>query len=171
MIGASAGVTLTVLAALIFVGFLWYSSRPVPWNKSALSVVWSEAHETFDLNEKIRDFKHAGFSLDFALQNNTKRDITIPADATIMKHLLRGGTLAEETAAKPYRSYFVPAHERAMISVQLDYGCSDEDFATGAVHARDPRVCFSEAFADSDGLVLFDHNNRIEVTLPKPGLR
>jgi hypothetical protein len=115
--------------------------------------------------------KHSGFSLDFALQNNTARDIMIREDATIMKHLLRGGTLADAMAAKPYRSYFIPAHQRAEVSIQLAYACDEEDLETGAVRDRDSRVCFNEALADSDGLVLFDHINRIQVTLPKPGLR
>lgn len=167
--GFGAGAVLMV--ALLLGGIAWYSSRPVPWNRNALSIVWSEAYETFDLDPKTRQLKHADFWLNFALQNNTARDITIPEDATIMKRLLKGGALADATAAKLHRSCFIPAYQRAEVSIQLAYACTEEDLKTGAVRDRDSRVCFNEALADSDGLVLFDHINRIQVALPKPGLR
>ncbi|HXX24448.1 MAG TPA: hypothetical protein VEO19_14980 [Terriglobia bacterium] len=170
VIGVSGGFTLAVLSALIVLGFIRYSSRPVPWNTGALSVVWSKAEETYQVNEKTREFHLAGFSLEFALQNNTPWDIEIPADAAIMKHLLKGGTLAEEAGARLEHPYFIPASQRAEVSIRLAYGCSDEDLTTGTVSYRDTPVCFNDALGDSDGLVLLDHKNRIEVTLPKPAL-
>ena len=67
-------------------------------------MVWSEAGETFTITG--RDMKHAGFSLVFALHNNTPRDITIPTDATIMKRLKKGKTLTEYSGVKLNQSVF-----------------------------------------------------------------
>jgi hypothetical protein len=49
VIGVSAGATVAVLGAIIVILFAWFSSRPAPWNKETVSVVWSEAHETFEV--------------------------------------------------------------------------------------------------------------------------
>jgi hypothetical protein len=174
VIGSSAAITLAACAALIFLGFAWYSSRPVPWNTRTVTTFRGDATETYELQPKQGakpgELLVRGFQLTFALQNNTARDVTIPEDATVMEHLVDGGTLAD-SPAKLSRSYFIPAHQRVQILIQLDYSCSEEDIATGARHERDPHVCFGEALRDADGLVLLDRINRIQVTLPKPALR
>jgi hypothetical protein len=172
VIGLSAGTALAVLSGLIFLGFAWYSSRPAPWNNRALTVIWSGGevweHERARDHGPWEDYAKHLFVLYFALQNNTARDITIPADATIMKHLLLGGgTLAGGTGAKLATSYFIPAHQRAKVSIELDSEICREADVTQTGFIR----CLDDAFADSDGLVLFDSGNRIEVTLPKPHLQ
>jgi len=151
---------------------MWYSSRPAPWNSSTLTVVWSEANETFDLDEKANEMKHAGFSLKYALQNNTGHDITISTDAVVMKRLAKASTLEDfSTVAKPYRAYFIPARQTAEFSIRLDYGCTEHDLDTGVVRSREPRVCFNEALADSESLVVFDHIQRVQINLPNPALK
>jgi hypothetical protein len=132
-------------------------------------VVWSEAHETFQFEG--RDIKHAGFTLDFGLQNNTGKDLTIAADTLIMKRLTKGRTLTEYSGAKLSNPWFVPAHQRLKVSIWLDRGCTNEDLSTGAITERNPQTCFTEEFSDSDGLVLFDPHQRFQINLPKPSLR
>jgi hypothetical protein len=67
VIGVSAGASLAIVSALVLLGFTYYSSRPVPWNKGALSVMWSEAQETLQMNKKntrlITDLVHVGVAL------------------------------------------------------------------------------------------------------------
>lgn len=162
--GAACGVALTVL-----IGAIATRARSSGWDEKALVVEWSEAGETFEITGS--DMKHAGFSLVFALQNNTGKDITIPTDVTIMKRLTKGKTLTEYPGIKLGQSFFVPSHQSAQLSLWLDRRCSSEDLATGTTSQRDPRTCFNEEFADSDGLVIFDHQQRIQINLPKPKLK
>jgi hypothetical protein len=101
------------------------------WDDKALIVVWSEAGESFHVAG--RDMKHAEFSLVFALQNNTARDITIPTDAAVMKCLKKGKTLTEYSGVKLGQPFFVPSHQSAQSSIWLDRGCTNDDLATGVV--------------------------------------
>jgi hypothetical protein len=162
-IGAACGLVIGVL-----VGKLVFQSRFPSWNEKALVVVWSEAGETLQIAGQ--DVKHSGYNLVFGLQNNIGRDITIPTDVAIMKRLTKGKTLTEYPGVKLGEAFFVPAHQTAKLSIWLDRNCSIEDLVTGAVTQRDPRTCFNEEFGDSEGLVLFDHQQRIQINLPTPKL-
>ena len=170
VIGVSGGATLAIVVALIIAAVIWYFSRPARWNTNAVSEIWSEAHETLDLKDD--ELRHAGFSLDYALQNNTGQDSTIPVNAKIMKRLTNGGVLTDySNVAKPYAATFLPAYQRAQLSVNLRYGCDTVDLKTGKVLEKgDPERCFARAFADSNGLVLFDYDNHLEIALSKPVL-
>ena len=79
--------------------------RAVAWDTKSVSVVWSGAEEgvipegTVTVADGTSDgahpgFKHDGFKLHYALQNNTDHDITIPQSVTIMQQLTKGGVLA-----------------------------------------------------------------------------
>jgi hypothetical protein len=170
VIGVSGGVTLAIVIALIIAALVWYSSRPARWNTNAVSEIWSEAQETLDLKDD--EFRHAGFSLYYALGNNTGQDITIPVNAKIMKRLTNGGVLTDYSmVAKPYAATFLPAHQRAQLSIKMQYGCDTVDPRTGKILEKgDPELCFARAFSDSNGLVLFDYDNHLEVALSKPVL-
>jgi hypothetical protein len=68
-----------------------------------------------------------------------------------MKRLKKGKTLTEYIGVKLSQSCFVPAHQSAQLSIWLDRECKNEDLTTGTVSERDPRTCFNEEFADSEG--------------------
>jgi hypothetical protein len=138
------------------------------WDTKSVSVVWSEAHDR--LTEQNGEFRHAAFSLNYALQNNTDRDITIPESVTIMQRLTKGGVLVPySNVAKLDASTFLPARQRAKLSVALGWGCGEWDVRMGKiVREEEPEACYARCFADSDGLVLFDHANHLEISLPKP---
>jgi hypothetical protein len=140
----------------------------IPWDTKSVAVVWSEAHEVF--NEKNGEFRIDGFKLDYALQNNTDHDITIPGSATIMQHLTKGGVLvAYSNVAKLRGATFLPARQRAQLSITLQWGCGVWDLKTNKiVQEEQPEACYARCFAGSDGLVLFDHANHLEVSLQKP---
>jgi hypothetical protein len=161
VIGISGGVALAVVVAAVI------RSRAVTWDTKSVSVVWSEAHETGSI--KNGEVRHEGFSLEYALQNNTGRDITIPESATIMNRLTNGGVLvAYSSVAKPYAATFLPAHQRAQLSISIQWGCDVTDLEGKILQKEDPEACFARCFADSDGLVLFDKDNHLEIMLPKP---
>jgi hypothetical protein len=170
VIGVSGGVTLAIIVDLIMAAVTWYLSRPARWNTNAVSEIWSEAHEY--VMQKDGEFRHGGFSLNYALQNNTGQDITIPVNAKIMQRLTNGGVLtAYSHVAKLDAATFLPAHQRAQLSVNMQYGCDTEDVETGKILEKgDPERCLARAFADSDGLVLFDYDNHLEIALSKPFL-
>jgi hypothetical protein len=157
------------MALTVITGEMIVRTRASQWNEKALVVVWSEAGETFTFTRD--DVKHAGFLLTFGLQNDTNKDITVPTDVAIMKRLIRGHTLTEYAGVKLNQPFFVPAHQRAELTIWLDRGCRIEDLATGGETQRDPQICFNEEFADTDALVLFDHHERIQINLPKPTLK
>ncbi len=154
-------VTLAVIIAMVI------KSRTAGWDTKSVSVVWSEAHESMTLENDY--LKHDGFSLQYALQNNTDHDITIPQGVTIMQQLTKGGVLVEySNVAKLHASTFLPAHQRAQLSVALQWDCTDFSGKTPISKEEAPEACYARCFADSDGLVLFDHGNHLEVSLPKP---
>jgi hypothetical protein len=169
VIGVSAGATIVTIGTFIIGGIVWFASRPPAWDTAALTVISGRADTNYGL--KDNEFIQEGYSLIFALQNNTNRDITIPASVTMMQHLSDGGVLSDYSEnARPYSATFIPAHQRAELSIKLVRGCTEED-AKGVVHDREPGVCYKEAWSDSDSLVLFDHVNHLQISLPKPLLK
>jgi hypothetical protein len=154
-IGVGCGVAIT---ALIVGLYAWRHARSSRWDERSLTVAWSEADE---MMSTVRGGGHAGFVLDYGLQNNTAKDMTVPKDTVIMKRLSRGHTLTKYVQATLDSPSFIPAHQSAKVSIWLTSECSTEDL----------QVCLNKEFADSDGLVLFDHSQRMQVNLPKPALR
>jgi hypothetical protein len=162
VIGIMGGVMFVLVIATLVI--LFTRAR---WDVRSVSVVWSEAHETLSLTNG--EFTHAGFSLYYALQNNTGHDITIPVNAKIMKRLTNGGVLADYMiSAKPSAATFLPAHQRAQLSLSMQWGCDERDLDGKILRKEDPEVCYVRALADSDGLALFDYDNHLEIELPKP---
>src|SRR5206468_8385135 len=133
-------------------------ARSSRWDERSLTVAWSEAGEISEVRDG--DLKHKGFVLDYGLQNNTAKDMAVPKDTVIMKRLSRGHTLTNYLGATLDSPSLIPAHQKAKLSIWLTRGCNTEDL----------QVCLNEEFADSDGLVLFDHSQRMQVNLPKPAL-
>jgi hypothetical protein len=162
LIGVLGLVTLAVIIAMVI------RSRTAGWDTKSVSVVWSEAYEYMKLEND--DFKHDGFSLQYALQNNTDHDITIPESVTIMQQLTKGGVLvAYSKVAKLRAATFLPARQRAQLTVALLWGCGEYDITSNKLLKEEPpEACYARCFAGSDGLVLFDHANHLEISLPKP---
>jgi hypothetical protein len=113
------------LVALALVTLIVTRGRTGNWDTKSVSVVRSEAHETFNLEKD--EFKHGGFALYYALQNNTDYDITIPTNVTIMQ-LTKGEVLADYSwVAKMRSATFLPARQRAKLEIDLNWGCGDWD--------------------------------------------
>jgi hypothetical protein len=172
VVGVSGGATLAVVSALIIGGVVWFAARPPSWNTSAISVVLGKAEPYYDFTSPNgKDFRQTGYLLEFALQNNTNRDVTLPETAIVMGRLTDGGVLVDySTVAKRTKATWIAARQRAALYIDLEVGCTRTD-SDGVVHDRDLGVCYTETWAALDALVLFDHVNHLQVNLPKPVLK
>jgi hypothetical protein len=165
--GIAAGVTVGL--AGVAISIYWYSSRPKAWDAKAISCVSANAGAVYEYNPQTRVMKASGFSLRFALANNTARDYTVPADVKLFKR--QAGTQAlEEFNGKLEHPFLVPAHERAQLTIQADYSCSISDIDGGHESEREEPTCFHDAFGDVSGFVALDEGNRVQLNLPKPTL-
>jgi hypothetical protein len=167
IVGASAGGGFAVVCALLIAGVVWWSSRPAGWDTDAVTVLEGRATEFFTLEGN--DFQHAGFSLAFALQNETNRDITIPTGSKIMRRAERG-VLREQSTAKIDQAAFLPARQRAELSLRIQWSCVQFD-AEGVRTERKASECYSDYFSDVDALVVFDETNHLQLVLPKTPLQ
>src|SRR5437667_9597204 len=115
LMGMLGLVTLAVIIAMVI------KSRTAGWDTKSVSVIWSEAQESLKLQND--EFQHEGFVLDYALQNNTDHDITIPEGVTIMQQLTNGGVLVDYSfVAKLRAATFLPARHPAKLLFALNWG-------------------------------------------------
>ena len=127
----------------------------------SVSVAWNEAHETFSI--KNCEFEHAGF------WSNTRFKTTLAATSN-------PGERDYEAADE--RRYSLALFERREAEWHhISSGTpacatlNQRPVGPAAKVTYTERYCrtlFRQVFADSDGLVLFDHDNHLEIMLPKP---
>lgn len=113
--------------------------------------------------------KASGFSLRFALANNTGRDYTVPPNVKLFKRQASTQTL-EEFNGKLEHAFLIPAHERAQLTIRADYSCRIADLDGGHETERDEPTCFHDAFGDVSGFVALDEDNKVQLNLTKPTL-
>jgi hypothetical protein len=161
--GIAVGVTLT-LAALI-----WFWNRPKSWDTKSITSVSAEA-VPFDSDVNAGNFHTDGFFLRFTLLNNTGTDYTVPTDIKLLERRKDTGAL-EEFGGKVSQPVLVPSHERAQLTVALDYSCRVflADGTRGS--DRDDPNCFQDAFGEMSGFVLLDSESKVRLDLPVPQLR
>jgi hypothetical protein len=78
-LGLGFGAGFALLCAIIIGGFLWYSSRPKPWDTHAMQANFSRALYHTDHN-----FHLDALVLQYILQNNTPNDYTISPEQTLL---------------------------------------------------------------------------------------
>ena len=161
--GIAVGVTITV-AALI-----WYSERPKPWDESSITCEGSEANP-YDNNLRDVDFHTSGFELKFTLVNNTNADYTFPDDAKFLERR-RDTKALEEFNGKVPQPVLVPAHERAQLTVNLDYSCGVLKADGTPAQDRADTVCYNDAFGSASGIVLLDSGHKVRLNLAVPKLK
>jgi hypothetical protein len=165
--GVGLGFGGAIALAAVALSIHWFSSRPKSWDLKAISCVSAKAGPYSEYDPQTRKLKTLGFSLEFALANNTSRDYTVSQNLKLYKRLAATGAL-EEFSGKLEHGFLIPARDRAQITIDADYKCGILDLATGDETERDEATCYRDAFGDVIGFVALDEGNKIEISLPKP---
>ena len=152
--------------AILFGGFLWYQSRPKPWNTSAIV---STAAPSFNSSA---DYKY--FQLSYDMENRTATDYQITSDGGL-KMMMRN---TEGVLSPPFLDgserltlpIFIPAKQKGYLRVSValngeipERGSSETD---EQYHERLRAFC-GDKFARIGTLVVFDEVNRYQIELPK----
>jgi hypothetical protein len=165
---AGVGAGFAFVAALIVGAALWwYSSRAQSWDASTIKGTNTTVSQTFDLDEQKKDYIASGFMLVFILQNTSGKDYTVPENLRLFERSSKSGAL-EELKVKLDHPFVVPAKEKTEVHASMEYGCSDEDMATGKTTERDGATCFKDAFGNVTDFVGFDDATHTRLNLPKP---
>jgi hypothetical protein len=168
--GACFGVAvaLTVVAAVPV--WQWYRSTR-PWDADSIKCLSSSALQFYtDPLDSRRGWKVDGFEFSFVLENTTNRDYTVPQDLKLLKRE-EGSEALDHFDAKLDHSIMIPAKERALLRVDVEYSCSTIDSDTRRETERDPQTCFKDAFGTVSGFVGLDRQTRTRLNLLKPVFR
>jgi hypothetical protein len=165
LFGVAAGATIVVLGSLIIGVIVWRGNREQPWDSRSVSVVSvDEAYQYFD-----EHFSHKGFGVDFAVKNNTGRDITLSKDSSVMRQLSKDSALAS-TSYVTLDETFIPARQTSRARLSIEWSC-DEISDNGNRTTRKASECFGDLIDGLSALVIFDTQNRLQLTVPSPKLR
>jgi hypothetical protein len=170
--GVTGGATLAVIGALITSARVSPTAKPPDWDTRAVSIISGRATPTYAvrLNAPTGEPRFGGYLLQFTVQNNTNRDITIPADAMIMRRLYGGGAFVDSSRfAKPFKAAFVPAHQQTELDIKVEWNCFRLN-PYGESRDSDPEACYRDLWAGGVAFELFDQANHLQVGLPKPAL-
>ena len=153
-----------LLAMAAGYGYFNYTrgKSPDPWNASAVTATYRSA--------QLRETGPSGASLllSYDLENNTEFDYTFTdaAGLVIMSRLKSNQSLSSQEDIRLDRSTFLPARQRARITLQLRHS-----FAWPAVD--DPafqnklKEFVNERLAGVEEFVLFDQVNRCQIAFPR----
>jgi hypothetical protein len=165
--GAGFGVAAVLTVAVIGGCVYWYSTRPKGWDSTLIKCIGASAVQSFELDDAKKEFHGSGFDLKFVLENQTGRDYTVPQDLRLFTKDQKTAAL-EEFSGKVEHPYVVPARERAMVEVDVEYSCTSVDMVTDKRTDRDPQTCFNEEFGTTESLVGFDDETHTRLNLMKP---
>ena len=161
--GVATGVTIGLCATLLVMN--WYLNRPKAWNSKAISCVSSRARPFF-ITQEGQVSKVGGFTLKFALANNTGKDYHLfPSNLRLFARQAATGAL-EEFNGTMDASLLIPDGERAQLVIYVHYICTESSKES----QRDEATCFQDAFGDVSGFVALDNDVRFRIDLPKPTL-
>jgi pimeloyl-ACP methyl ester carboxylesterase len=180
LIGVSGGATVALAAALtrglvvspVASSVVLPAEKPPDWNTGTVSVDQGTATITYEAlpGRPAGTPRFSGYVFEFVVQNNTTRDITIPANAGIMRRLVAGGSLVDSSGfAKLRAAALVRANQRATLAVDVEWICLRTD-GHGDAHEADPATCYGDLWGGTDAWELFDAANHLQVSLPKPPL-
>jgi hypothetical protein len=127
LIAAGFGAGFAICMALIAVTFYWYSTRPRPWNSTALKA-------SFETMELSTNPQQDNYSVDFvySVENTTRRNYEFyPVNITVFANLAEEFSSASEkkpTLSKDFGDYqkdtptidgppFIPAQNRARFHI------------------------------------------------------
>jgi len=168
-IGAGFGAGAVLMVALLLGGITWYSSRPKPWNKTAIKA-------TYDAVNLEDDDRHLEFY--YVLENATESDYTLQESSTapITGRLKKEKSLTPPMGMEIQITYpvFIPAKQRARYRISLPSykypGGWLKDNPTEEErdgYEKEISAYVGQKLGNLDGFVLFDETNRYEIDFPK----
>lgn len=140
--------------------WIWYTSRPRPWNKNALKAKFSGFTYQAKQEAFVIDFE-------YVLENTTNKDYTFPPDTTVVERMVYDTGFGSTLNAEIVGNVFIPANHEMLIKIRVPY--KYEELGTTFQETVDDKK--SEAFAFKrlnrlDSFELFDKQNRYEIDLP-----
>lgn len=161
----SFGAGFAVMCAMIIVVASWYSSRPKPWNPSAITA----SFDSFDLENKSYNL-----ILYYILENTTSADYELQhsSKARLMQKLKRQDSLIDGEGVLYDSPLFIPAKNKVRFAIKLDASFKEYFPSNILTQDREKRTKLIAEFANAEmtnlnGFVLFDETNRYEIVFPK----
>ena len=165
---AAFGAAFAATLCLIVGGFVWYSDRPQPprpWSTTALVATKPPG---FSVSE---DAKRIEFK--YSVENTTDTDYNADSDQRIKITLkLKNGALLPPFSSESKLllfPIFIPAKQKALVIIRLpasDIPQKPPSDSDAQYHERIRAYC-EEHFKNLEEIVLFDDQNRYQVTLPR----
>lgn len=157
-LGFGAGVAFAF--SLVAAGCYWYTTRARPWDKDALKAKFS----AFTYQARQEAFV---ITIEYALENTTKKDYTLPPDTVVLERMLYDSGYGNTLNAEIVGNVFIPAKHEMIVKIQISY--KYEDLNTTFQETVDEKK--SEIFAFKrlnriDDFELFDKENKYEIDLP-----
>jgi hypothetical protein len=177
LIAAGFGAGFVVCAAVIAGTFYWYSTRPQPWNNTALKA----SFETMGLSTNPQQ---ANYSVDFVytIENTTRRNYEFqPSNVTIFANLAEEFSSASQknpSLSKDFGDYqkedptidgpsFIPPQNRARFHIRVSYQYPNDFSEADKADINKVIKQVGKRLKELKGIVLFDQSNHYRIDLPK----
>jgi hypothetical protein len=156
--GFGAGFALALCA--LVAGWFWHSSRPTPWNKSAVRATFTGLQYQARQDAFIMEFR-------YSVENLTNKDCIISPDRVVLRRMSGDAGYASDLDAELIGDLFIPAKQKMNIPIRVPY--KYEDFNSSFSEQSDDKK--TALFADRrlnrlDGFALFDKRNKYEIDFP-----
>lgn len=157
-VGAGAVAMLAVIAGVI----QWYSSRPKPWNTTAIVSVAAPGFSS------STDGKTVGFS--YSVKNTTNVDYHVDSNNQVqVMAKLKDGTFVGPIPASLRLPIFVPAKQKGILILSMEFQGIPERSAseTAAQFHERLRAYLKDHVGRLGSFVVFDNMKHYEISLPK----
>jgi hypothetical protein len=157
---AGFGAGLAIALCAILGGWVWYSSRPIPWNKSAIKATFTSLQYQAQQDAFVMEFR-------YSVENVTVKDFTLSTNRVVLRRMSDGKGYASDLDAEIVGDVFIPAGQKMNVLIRVPY--KYEDLNTSLKEQLDEKK--SGTFADQrlahlDGFGLFDKRNKYEIDFP-----
>ena len=159
LLGAGFGAGFAIVSVALVGFWLWYSSRPKPWDAKALLARQVKAEGLSRLNDKFDEIS-SGVTFTVDIENATAADVTSSGSLS-PRGQTRGSMALHGSFLKLPADYFLPTHQVTTIHLDADDLCAANE---------PPQRCFDSYFKGDQNIVIFDDVHRYQVMIPVPAL-
>jgi hypothetical protein len=165
----AAGVAFGIAAAAVIfgAGFLWWESRPKPWDTAAITAAFDYVGTEGETQTLV---------FFYTLENHTDHDYRVDGGAavTVAARLKEQGSLSPDTKGEVLTAefpLFVPAHEKILYRLHVGSPYKVEKPLPPDKDQKARRAALAayvaEEFRNLDGFVLLDSAQRRKVLFPR----